>query len=688
MEEKDGRRASVSYVAAGLKRSILVTGMLAATQATASESGPLQLTDIPFENLLAMEVYSASRFRQNVSDAPSAVSVVTAADIKTYGWRTLADILRSLPGLYVRNDRNYSYLGARGFQRLGDYSSRFLLLLDGNRTSDVIYDQAKIGSEFVLDIDLIERVEYVPGPGSSIYGANAFFGVINVITKSARDAKGGQVSFEAGSHGAAKGRASIGWQHESGAEVLFSATGFDSSGQDLAFPEYASPSNNRGVAKGLDYDRGRQLFLKASAGPFNLSVAHSERKKGIPTASFWQVFNDARSYTLDTQTFVDLGYQQALSADSEVTARLFSSRYEYIGNLVYDVAKPTVNRDIGSAQWWGGDFKLVTTRIDGHKLVAGLEYQRNAKVDQINFDLDAAPLRIDSRRGGNQAATRLDSRNSGNQLGLFVQDEIALGKALLLSMGLRYDRNSTIRDGLNPRLGLIYKVAPGTIVKALYGKAYRAPNAYELYHQIPGADGQKANPLLQAEHIETWEMVLEHQLSPSSNLRLSTYRNSVSDLITQTLDPADGLLAYRNTGKATSLGLEAGLETAWSGGARLRASYAWQQARNDETGQSLVNTPRHLLKTNLSLPMPDNRWRAGLETSYVSRRDTLAGGVAGYWLANLTMFSDRLFKNLEISASIYNLFDRRYADPGGPEHLQNALSQDGRNLRVKLVYGF
>jgi len=148
------------------------------------------LAALPIEQLLTLEVYSASKFVQKVSDAPSAVSVVTASDIKAFGWRTLADILRSMRGLYVNNDRNYSYLGARGFLRPGDYNTRFLLLVDGNRTNDAVFDTAAIGSEFVLDVDMIERVEFVPGPGSSIYGANAFFGVINIITKRGRDLGG------------------------------------------------------------------------------------------------------------------------------------------------------------------------------------------------------------------------------------------------------------------------------------------------------------------------------------------------------------------------------------------------------------------------------------------------------------------------------------------------------------------
>ena len=87
---------------------------------------------------------------------------------KRYGYRTLADILRSVRGFYVTNDRNYSYLGVRGFSRPGDYNARILLLVDGHRLNDNIFGAALIGTEFPLDVDLIERVEIIRGPSSSL----------------------------------------------------------------------------------------------------------------------------------------------------------------------------------------------------------------------------------------------------------------------------------------------------------------------------------------------------------------------------------------------------------------------------------------------------------------------------------------------------------------------------------------
>ena len=169
-----GKRRAAPATAAPLWRRAAVLALLQLPRAALADAplgSPLDLTALPFEQLLSLEVYSASKFLQPASEAPSTVSVISAAEIRDFGWRTLADVLRSVRGLYLSYDRNYSYLGARAFLRPGDYNTRFLLQIDGKRINDPVYDQAAVGGEFPLDLNLIERIEYVPGPGSSIYVA-------------------------------------------------------------------------------------------------------------------------------------------------------------------------------------------------------------------------------------------------------------------------------------------------------------------------------------------------------------------------------------------------------------------------------------------------------------------------------------------------------------------------------------
>lgn len=669
LKQHRGMRGAVRL---GTALAVLLAGSAHATDVAGDAAGT-DLAQLPIEQLLDMQVYSASKFAQKVSEAPSAVSVITAADIKAFGWRTLADILRSMSGLYVTSDRNYSYLGARGFLRPGDYNTRFLLLVDGYRTNDSVYDQAAIGSEFILDVDMIERVEFVPGAGSSIYGSNAFFGVINVISKRGRDLDGTQVTLEGGSFGTRKARASYGWHGEQGAELLLSASRFRSDGQDLYFPEFAS--TNGGIARGLDHDGGNSVMLKGSLGSFGLTLAHSERTKGIPTASFSQLFNDARARTTDRQSFADLSYHRAISDQTELSAHGYWGGYDYEGAYVYDPAPAGVQRDGTRGRWWGGEAKLVSTLFARHKLVAGAEFRRDYRRDQYNF-------------AGEPQIGVLDDHRNGQRFGVYLQDEITLSENLLLNAGLRYDHDSDARGILNPRLALIWKAAPSTTLKTLFGKAFRAPNAYELFYQVEGAGGQKANPALKPERIRSVELVLEHQLGTDSRITGSLFRNSVSDLITQTIDPVDGLLMFQNLNKTLSRGVQMEFEHAWINGAKLRTSYGWQRTEDMASGTVLVNSPHRLGKFNLSAPLIDGGWRGGLEAQYVSRRRTLQGQTSAYWLVNATLLAARLAKGVEISASVYNLFDRRYADPGGEEHVQDAIPQDGRSFRLKLSYRF
>src|SRR5687767_52272 len=135
------------------------------------------------ESLMETTVTSASKYTQRQDETAAAVTVITRSQIKAFGWRTLDQALASLPGIHITYDRQYSYLGTRGFGLPGDFNTRVLLAINGNRANDVVYDAALLGREFPVDMDLVERIEFIAGPGGAVYGQNAMFGVINVITR-------------------------------------------------------------------------------------------------------------------------------------------------------------------------------------------------------------------------------------------------------------------------------------------------------------------------------------------------------------------------------------------------------------------------------------------------------------------------------------------------------------------------
>src|SRR2546425_4367455 len=214
-----------------LSCTVLAIAMaFARTSSAANQPDSPDFTELSLEQLMRIEVPSvtgASKFEQKETDAPASVSVVNADDIKKFGYRTLADILGSMRGLFVTYDRTYSFLGVRGFNRPGDFGGRVLLLIDGHRVNENIFDSALLGNEGVLDVDLIDHVEFIRGPSSSLYGNNAFFGVINVVTKSGRDFRNGEASIAAGSFDTYKGRFTLGRKLSNGFEYLLSGSFLD-----------------------------------------------------------------------------------------------------------------------------------------------------------------------------------------------------------------------------------------------------------------------------------------------------------------------------------------------------------------------------------------------------------------------------------------------------------------------------
>jgi outer membrane receptor for ferrienterochelin and colicins len=334
------------------------------------------LTELSIEELMNISVTGASKFEQTVAEAPSSVSIVTADEIKKYGYRTLADILKSVRSFFITYDRNYTYIGTRGFSRTGDFNGRFLLLIDGHRVNENIYDSAFIGTDFILDIDLIDRIEIIRGPSSSLYGSNAFFGIISIITKNEESVGRPEISGEAGSFDTYKGRFSYGNNFENNMDIVVSGSIYDSKGQDLFYKKFDGTDTNNGIAQNCDYDRNYSLFSKLYYKDLTLEGAYISRTKGIPTASYETDFNDSRNRTVDASGYVDLRYEHRFENGLSLIARLFYDNYTYEGTYVYS---GVLNKDLGKGEWWGGEVTAQKVVFNKHRVTAGAEYRVNSK---------------------------------------------------------------------------------------------------------------------------------------------------------------------------------------------------------------------------------------------------------------------------------------------------------------------
>ena len=620
------------------------------------------------EQLLATPVYAASKYKQSAAEAPAAVTVLTQGDIRSFGWRTLGEVLGGVRGVFTRYDRAYTYLGVRGLNRPGDYSSRLLLLIDGVRANDNIYDSVLVGREFPIDVALIERVEFIPGPGSVIYGPNAVFGVINVITRNAASLRGQSMTVSVDSQRGRKAQFSSGHEFAAGS-LLVAASAENRPGTDLVIPEF-DPAGGDGHVNGLDGERDRKLQMRWSGGELNLSAILSERSKTIPNAPYGLVFGD-RSVWTDRMTLLGNSWQRLAADGSGWSLHTGVGLYDYHDSGRYEPDR-LVTQYQNQGRWWDAELRR-TWRIDeSQMLLLGAAIQRNARQRSVNT--------VFATSGPDVTGNTTDS----TRYGFFVTDEITLSPSWKLGLGARLDRQTDNRWHTTPRLSLLWQPTSAWVIKALAGEAYREPNFFEL---APAAPDEPWNDDLRRERVRSYELAADWRANDRMRISASLFDNRVRDMIDQ-IAQDNGLLVFRNVGAARSRGVELEAEYLSAEGWRLRASLTQQRVRMDD-GSEPSNAPRSLLKLHATTPLPGLPVRLGLELQGTGSRYTLTGQRLGsQLLANTTVLWDPPGRAWSLSGSVYNLGNRRVSDSAGPEFLADRIEQDGRVVALRWTLAF
>jgi outer membrane receptor for ferrienterochelin and colicins len=635
----------------------------------------------PFKEIPS--VYSASKYEQKVTKAPASISIITGDEIKKYGYRTFGQILSSLRGFYSTNDRSYGYAGARGFGLPSDYNSRLLLMIDGHRFNDNMFDAFDTSEGFPVDVDIIERVEVVRGPSSSLYGTSAVFGVINVITKRGRDQDGNygaNIKFSYGSNDTHKTSASFGKRFNNGVETFVTGTFYDSQGYNkLFYNEFNNPANNNGLSIGNDGERDRKLMLKTSFSDFSFQGLHVNRNKDVPTAFLGGRFNDHNQNGHDQASYFELKYDHTFDNQLNLQSRLSYNNYQFEGHL------PRTDLNLTSrtrAEWWRFEVEASKLLWNAHHITVGGQYQDNFHQAQ---SVIAAEL----------PEPLLNTKDKTYRWALFAQDDYSITETLSLNAGVRFDYYNNVGSTVNPRVGLIYNPWQSTTLKLLYGTAFRAPNQNELNFSIPGQ--QIANPKLKPEKLDTLEFIIEHYFTRQLRAEFNVFHTNITDnIIATTARDGSGAVQYQNSRDVESIGVETQIENSWGDGYQGRLSYSWQNTTDEHTGKLLTNSPEHMIKLNFIAPLWKDKVFVGFETQYMSSRKILpkaannfiSGRVDDVVVSNLTVFTQNWVDGLELSAGAYNLFNYRYFDPASDDHKQNAIQQDGITFRVKASYDF
>lgn len=641
------------------------------------ESGFHDFEEISLESVLDVRVTTAARHEQSLGEAANAVTVVTADEIRAYGYETLADILRNQAGMHVTNDRNYENVGIRGFAPPGDYNTRVLVLVDGHPMNDIIWSYAGIGTDQPIDLSLVERIEILRGPGSALYGTNAIFGTINFITRPPGGASELTAEGGGGSHGCRQGSISVRTGDQGPLCALVGFSAMEADGADLYVPEFSGKGGD-GWVRDSDEDRYRRAFLSAKWGPVTLRSAFSTRTKGIPTAPWDGIIGDPITGTRDRSAFIDLIAERRLPRGLGLLLRAYGHSYVYNGTWPWNDEDSTgvltrwVDTEREEGRSAGLEARLDWQPGSRHRLLIGGEGRRDWSI--VDFDRTRPELdRIESI---------IDRKDASGFYSAYLQDEWRVIPRLTATAGCHLDHYPAFGGHATPRVALVFDAAPETRLKALYGEGFKAPCYGErLYYDDVT---QIANPDLRPELYRSGELVAEHAWSPHTWSRLSAYLGEVEDQI-RLSELEDGMLQYRNAGRAGLLGAEFEARAHLPGAVQARGHLARQEVRTLDPEAWAPNSPRWLAGIGLCRP-----WVGGgsiaVDTRYVGTRRSVQEGVdiTGYLIADLNLRIPLPLSGWEAALKVGNLGDRHYSDPGGEEHRMAAIEQDGRTWRFSL----
>ena len=660
-----GARAAAA--AAGLLALFLLAALPAAADPPAGET-----PDDAFQLIREQSVTGPGKRPLPLSETPSSVTVVTASEIGAMGYHTVADALRWVRGVFITGDRNYQYVGVRGLQRPGDYNNKVLLAIDGHTTNGCVYADALIGSELGLDMDEVERIEVIRGPGSTLYGSYAVLAIVNVVTRRPRSEAPVTAGLRAGGPGEWWGRAAVASALPGRPEWHASLSWLQSRGLDLYYPEFDDPATAWGRAIREDGEHSVSFFGSGEWGPARLTLKLGERAKALPTASWGAAFGAGGNKTWDGNNYAELSASQLLSHTVEVAGRAWWDGPRYHGHYVYAYAEgdPLVqSRDFGNGDLFGAEGRLNWAVAPGHALTLGIEGQRIKRAWMKNEDVDPYFLYYDYTVGG-------------SLLAVYAQDEVHVGSHLLLTAGARLDNDSRYDAVVSPRADLVWSFDQDTRLKLLGGSAFRAPAPFER-ENLQAYLGRGPTDL-QPERIVTFEGTLERETGPLTT-SLTAYSNRVRDLIDLVEVDDVGNEIYANRARVRSQGLEGELRLRHGAATSGRLALAWQESEDGDTGAEMSNSPRWNAHALVVHAPPQAPYTLGLGVRYLSSRLTLSGRRTAAAVVCDGRVTRRLGRHATLGLEVRNLFDARYGDPASLEFVQEQLQQDPRLVYVTLT---
>ncbi|KHE94042.1 Colicin I receptor precursor [Candidatus Brocadiaceae bacterium S225] len=641
----------------------------------------------------------ATKYELPISRAPGIITVITAEKIKHMGFRTLTDILKTVPGFDISmNNNGIKEIGVRGVLN----SLNVKILIDGHSVNEPSSGEATWNFHDLV-VENIKKIEIIRGPGSAIYGQNAFLAVVNVITKDTDDIDGFQFTVSGGSYDTQNYNMLFGKEFGdlkiSGFLDYYDTEGFSKTiEQDIIFGHPASLSPGRSQNRKEKTDLNIKLSYK------NLEIKGKymkKRKEGY--IGFHDALSDDTMFK-DTYIFGELNYKLFFGDKLSMIPKVYYDQYN-IGTNFYETrpdgfySEPfpgfIVNFPDGIKGTSGSKLRTIGFEnqlnynvFEGNKLTFGFQYEWIHQHD-ISYHANANPLERTPLTSFTDFSKDLPftSKKTRHIWALFLQDEWNINKDIDLTVGVRYDRFSRFGSTTNPRVGVIWRFIEDAHLKLLFATAFRAPNFDELFTiNNPVYVG---NPNLDPEKINTFEIGLGYNFTKHISANINYFFNRIRDRIV--LVENSGIDRPENSAGARIKGLETELKADLGHDNYLYANYTFQKAEETRGRERLPFTPEH--KANFGLNVGFWKYANANLNTFVSgprpREDgDIRGNLPSYALVNLTLIGRNFIDNFEIRGSVFNLSDKSYDDPAPKDTVSTDYPQQGRSFMFELRYEF
>jgi len=620
------------------------------------------------------EVVGAALHSQTLAEAPASVTVITATDIRRYGYRTLGDVLASARGFTITTNHVMLSSGVRGFATPGDINTCFLIMINGHPMTEIVGESNSFFNEdFGLDLDLVDRVEIIRGPSSALYGTNGILATINIITKTPVDASRTMVSTEAGNGGTEKVVLMSSQSLGKGANLLIEGSGFFTDGHNFMVPDFTTPAQNNLMANHLDAQNGYHTFVNLEWGAWNFTGYFNDHLEQAPILGTGTQFNDQGQFIREARNYAGASYTHDFAGGGELRWETYYDQFRYNDRYDYVVGLGILdNRDNVRGDWINSQvtYSHPVTRIG--LLTVGLAGKLELRNEVENADYSP------------DQAMNLDMSHPDRTVAPFLQQEWDFAKHWTAYLGARFDASHNYGSFLSPRSALVYQPSTRTSYKLVYGRPFRTPSVYEQYYQ----DGisSVANLQLRPETAEALELSAERKVGKSSYVLVNAYYYAMHSVI-QAVETADFMVQYQNGGSRTSTGVEfelGGHPAAWL---ETTASLSIDHAVGAQHDM-LPNAPMEMAKFRGAVPIFRDRLYFSTDFQYLSSRwtaDRLATRPVA--LVNATVSTNRMFHGLDFVVGVRNALNWAYADPNAtPIVLVDQMPANGRSAFVKLIW--